>query len=357
MKKIRFCNFISTTLIVILSFFIILTTWNVYTLQGTSRIINYAGIARGATQRLVKLEMANIQSSDLENTLDVILKELEEGGEVNNLKKIVDFEYSSCLHKQKELWIKLKKEIEKTREVGFENTNLVSMSEEYFELANNTVFAAEDYSQSIASVISVCEFCMVLLILIWIFLSFYIRRLNTNMYKEREDEIRKEAEYDALTKVLNRRAFDKILQYYEEGKAPFSLLIVDVDYFKEFNDQYGHLIGDEVLKRVANVLQNNFRSIDSVCRIGGDEFAIIMKNTHEGHREVLENKLNIIKNILNVSEEDIPPIHLSIGVAFSDSLSKNDSIFEAADKALYTVKENGRNGHSFYVGKKGLGYW
>ena len=90
--------------------------------------------------------------------------------------------------------------------------------------------------------------------------------------------IRHQAEHDALTGLLNRGAYEKLLKIHEKEKNenPYALILVDVDTFKSVNDTYGHATGDEILKKVASSLKTAFRSIDYVCRIGGDEFAIIM---------------------------------------------------------------------------------
>ena len=76
------------------------------------------------------------------------------------------------------------------------------------------------------------------------------------------------AEHDALTGALNRGSFEKILNIYKNGEKPFAMIICDVDIFKHVNDTYGHAVGDEILKKVANLLKTTFRSIDYVCRIG-----------------------------------------------------------------------------------------
>ena len=94
--------------------------------------------------------------------------------------------------------------------------------------------------------------------------------------EEREMLMKHQAEHDPLTELLNRRSFDKILKLYEEDESSFALILADVDTFKSINDTCGHAVGDRILKKVAALLQSMFRSVDYVCRIGGDEFAIIM---------------------------------------------------------------------------------
>lgn len=166
--------------------------------------------------------------------------------------------------------------------------------------------------------------------------------------QETQKLIRHEAENDALTELLNRRYFDKILRIYDEGKSSFALILIDIDTFKTVNDTYGHATGDEILRRVATLLKQTFRNIDYVFRIGGDEFAIVMVEMTSELKYTVREKINYINQILLNPEDDLPPVSLSVGAAFADRENPGESIFKDADKALYYVKEHGRNGCSFY---------
>ena len=162
--------------------------------------------------------------------------------------------------------------------------------------------------------------------------------------------IRHEAEHDALTDALNRGAFDKILSIYEQGDSSFAMIMVDVDVFKQVNDTYGHSVGDKILVKVANNLQREFRSIDYICRIGGDEFAIVMVDVGSDLKEVVREKIAQVNENLSIPTDGLPAVSLSVGVAFSDRENPGDSIFKDADKALYKVKNSGRNNCGFYEG-------
>lgn len=171
------------------------------------------------------------------------------------------------------------------------------------------------------------------------------------VFKENEEAqklIRHEAEHDSLTDLLNRGSFDKILDIYENGDRPFAMILVDVDTFKSVNDTYGHAVGDEILKKVAGQLKTAFRSVDYVCRIGGDEFAVVMVEMTSDLKYTIEDKIKYVNEILPKEENGIPAVSLSVGVAFSDRENPGKSIFTDADKALYHIKENGRNGCGFY---------
>lgn len=166
--------------------------------------------------------------------------------------------------------------------------------------------------------------------------------------KENQRLLRHEADHDALTRMLNRGSFDRILHLYENSDSKYALLIIDVDNFKEINDSNGHSMGDALLQKIAGVLKKGFRSMDYVFRIGGDEFAVIMADLLPENKSVVIANINLIREKLADTDGSIPAITISVGVAFSERENKGESIFSDADKALYQVKENGRDGFAFY---------
>lgn len=166
--------------------------------------------------------------------------------------------------------------------------------------------------------------------------------------KEAQELIRHKAEHDALTDLLNRGSFEKLLDIYSRGNSPFALIIVDVDCFKSVNDTYGHAMGDETLKKVANLLYTAFRSIDHIFRIGGDEFAVIMVEMTSDLSYTIQEKVDAINQTLAQPESGMPRVSLSVGVAFSDRPNPKGTIFQDADQALYQQKNHGKAGCSFY---------
>ena len=167
--------------------------------------------------------------------------------------------------------------------------------------------------------------------------------------EEHQARLSHTAEHDALTDLLNRSAYDKLYKEHLEHQA---LLLIDVDYFKNINDDYGHDVGDSVLRAIADALRSTFRSTDYPCRIGGDEFAVIMPGMNPNLRNVIEARIETIRAKVNALQDHLPPLTLSIGVAFSDDVlddgTGDTSLYKAADIALYHVKDTGRNGYAFY---------
>ena len=179
-------------------------------------------------------------------------------------------------------------------------------------------------------------------------MRFLAKTYNSMVDQNRahQEALSYEAEHDELTDLYNRGVFERMRE--ELAPASFTMILVDVDYFKEVNDTYGHDIGDRILRKVASMLQASFRAEDFVCRIGGDEFVILMVNTGKSLRPLVENKMKEVNLKLQNPDDDLPPTSLSIGVAFGDRENPGDDIYRDADKALYQVKRGGRGTIAFY---------
>ncbi len=153
------------------------------------------------------------------------------------------------------------------------------------------------------------------------------------------------ATIDGLTGAKNRRAFDQQLEMeYRRSlryDAPLSIMLLDVDKFKLFNDSFGHLAGDEVLKAVAQVLMQNVRVIDFVARYGGEEFVVLLPNTDAKGAMILADRLR--EKIANAPWEQ-RDVTASFGVAtLTEQIKEASELTGQADRALYASKENGRN--------------
>lgn len=160
--------------------------------------------------------------------------------------------------------------------------------------------------------------------------------------------LKEKAEHDKLTGLLNREAFESLIDFYRTSNEKMALLIIDVDKFKNVNDTYGHKVGDMALKRVADLLHQSFRSNDFPVRYGGDEFVVLMIDIEISQRTIIEQKINYINELLqNPENDELPRLSISVGVAFSRK-GYYDGLFKHADDALYVTKENGRCGYHFH---------
>jgi len=161
---------------------------------------------------------------------------------------------------------------------------------------------------------------------------------------------RKESETDPLTRISNRKAFDEYLarsvEVHKAFSDPMSMLIVDIDHFKAVNDSCGHVIGDEVLRQVADALVKVFlRKNDFVSRLGGDEFAIILRETGVvDARSLAERVLGRIRALrVAASDEQTIEVTVSIGLAAIDGGDDEKTWLDRADRGLYAAKEGGRD--------------
>lgn len=183
-------------------------------------------------------------------------------------------------------------------------------------------------------------------------LAFVCAFIVKYLIKSRDfDQQYKLATTDGLTELYNHRYFQEQLQnqvsHSKRYNVPLSLIIVDIDYFKKFNDLYGHQSGDAVLKQVAQTLKKNVRSTDIVCRYGGEEMSIILPNTKYEEAVAIANKLCtlVASASYKLSNNKESNVTISLGVAsyIEAECDTPTSIIESADKRLYNAKENGRN--------------
>ncbi len=153
---------------------------------------------------------------------------------------------------------------------------------------------------------------------------------------------------DRLTNVYNRQAFEimikEAIKENKRNKIEISLMILDIDEFKNINDTYGHIVGDKVIKKIAEILMNSIREIDNVFRWGGDEFVIVLKNCNlENAYKIGEKiKTTIFEMELKEKSEKIK-ISISAGVVQYKENETEDEVLKRADELLYKSKEKGKN--------------
>lgn len=181
---------------------------------------------------------------------------------------------------------------------------------------------------------------------IFYFVGFFISKRNITYEEE------KRIFTDDLTQIFNRRKFNLDLEKQwtlrnEEG-IPLTIFIIDIDFFKKFNDQFGHQTGDEVLTKIAKAIQNSLRPSDFCYRYGGEEFAIIVSNNNKNIIERIAKRIqNNVKT--NTEKEPYGEVTLSIGIMIDNPLiAFAAEVVNKADKALYCAKETGRNCFCFY---------
>ena len=187
----------------------------------------------------------------------------------------------------------------------------------------------------------------VTMVILTITVSYAVKYIITSRDYEHTYKL---AVTDGLTDMYNHRYFQEQMKLnIEHSKrygSPFSLIMVDIDFFKKFNDKYGHQSGDAVLRQVAQTIKKNIRSTDIPCRYGGEEMSVILTNTKKEEAIVVAQKICEAVRIkeFELATGDWAHVTISVGVAvMPDNSETTEGLIEYADKCLYIAKENGRN--------------
>jgi len=151
---------------------------------------------------------------------------------------------------------------------------------------------------------------------------------------------------DDLTKLYNRKSYnenlEKLLFQYKRYNTPFSIIMYDIDDFKQINDTYGHSVGDDVLVEMSKLIKLHIRESDYIFRIGGEEFIILLTETQIDKAKLVSEKIrNSVENNLNTIENE--KITISIGLTEVKENDTEDSIFKRVDSLMYESKNNGKN--------------
>ena len=170
--------------------------------------------------------------------------------------------------------------------------------------------------------------------------------------RESKERLAFKASHDYLTGIFNRSGLDRYLDSAAAGQN--ALVLVDLDGFKKINDTYGHDAGDRILQRLSEKLSASFRADDRICRIGGDEFAVIMWNAGVESAAMIREKVAAINAEMRVESDEIPSASISVGVAFGGEGTGRD-LFRFADRELYRVKRAGGCGISIRDGSQDEG--
>ena len=184
----------------------------------------------------------------------------------------------------------------------------------------------------------------VFIILLFVIVNELLRKYN------------KKLDTDYLTKLFNKRYYDyylkKLINEVHNTDKIFSLMLLDIDNFKDINDKLGHLTGDKVLKSVADILKSSIRNLDTCFRFGGDEFAVILPETNKKNAaliaERIQKKLLYIDNLYDTEQNNMQMnISLSMGIAEWSKTMDAEQITRCADQALYISKNKGKNKVSY----------
>ena len=160
------------------------------------------------------------------------------------------------------------------------------------------------------------------------------------------------ANHDALTGVLNRAGYNTLMDNINLSKC--FLVLFDLDSFKQTNDVHGHEVGDKVLVEVTHIVKDHFRDDDNLCRIGGDEFAVVLQNVDNDVVKEVEKRVKNINDELAAQGNGLPTPTISVGGAFGKNAENSEELFNNADHALYQTKFSGKRGFTLFESRQKL---
>lgn len=297
--------------------FIGLLLFSIIQLQQDSKIVNYTGIVRGGTQRLVKLELSGQPNDPLIESLDQILEELHTGNGPHHISKSHDLAFTEKLQDLSAMWKDLKRDIEAVRSTGgtLERAALLQKSEAYFTLANETVFAAEQSS----------EYKLTFSLLLTALLTFVVFYGLMHLNKRQNAKLNHLLYTDPLTGIANQSAFaDRALYLLRDNPSiSYALVYFDINNFKYVNDAYGYETGDALLQAIAQYFDRHLSKNELCARINADHFALLTFNGEE--RDIsLTNRIRVC-----IDQAASDGIELNI----ADSLSYSFGIYQIVDHA------------------------
>ncbi|MBP3899179.1 MAG: EAL domain-containing protein [Mogibacterium sp.] len=162
----------------------------------------------------------------------------------------------------------------------------------------------------------------------------------------KHDRFAYDALHDPVTGLYNSSAYDML--YHDADHEHSAILIASVNGFRNICKEYGMKAGDQILQRTADALRRNFRSVDYVCRIAGNEFAVIVTRCDSSMKELIREKIDLANETLSVPENGLPAVSLAVGAAFGDRENPAGDLFEDADAALIHLKDRDGSGCEFF---------
>lgn len=313
-------------------------------IQGTARVVNYAGLVRGTTQRIVKLEDAGLPQDKLLKAVDSYINGLRYGSDELDLVSLNDDEYQAKMTELADYFVGLRSEIELVREVGYENTDIIAKSEEFFGICDKATKLAEDYSQEKATALNHLE-SVVIVDIAGLLVIFGIELARAVRFAALNKQLQKKVYLDEATGLPNKNKCEEILGSEEPlaADADVAVCVFDLNNLRTINNNLGHEKGDEYIRSFAQQLGRVASETCFVGRDGGDEFiAVLQKASREGVEACL-NEVRAYAAEYSQANPDMP-ISYAAGYALSgdfDAPTMRD-LFRQADKNMYIDKNRAK---------------
>jgi diguanylate cyclase (GGDEF)-like protein len=341
-KRIKNEYALIAVMIILFVFVSFLSLSSIVKLHGNARVVNYVGIVRGATQKLVKEELMGHPDDALIARLDSIITELrtEKQTNLHDLVVLPDREFLNHMKQVQEHWGRLQNQIREVRQ-GRGRQLLYDSSQYYFNLVNDTAFSAERYSEQVLSrtLISIIAAIGGFFLFLTASLIFFLHTLRIQSNMAALSTI---AYIDPLTRIDNRASCERLIARLKANPPEKNIAVImfDMNNLKLTNDFLGHQGGDRVIKDFAQFLKSEVRESDFVGRYGGDEFLAIFQNANDAAAESYLFRLNSrigARNSICVNE--LEKISYAAGHVLGN-LGKDDmeDLINRADKNMYARK-------------------
>ncbi len=332
-KIMSFLMTVFTSLLIVLILIIIMM---VSRIQGTARVVNYAGLVRGKTQRIIKLEDARLSQDEMIADVEGYIEGLRFGSEELNLVSLADKAFQAKMEELDDYFDTLKQEIYLVRQVGYENTNIIEKSEIFFSLCDVATGLAESYSQRIATRLKQFELMTIADIVVLVIMILY-ELFKAFRYAKANRELKSKIYLDEATGLPNKNKCEEILTL--EVDQNMAICVFDLNNLRIINNQQGHERGDLYINSFAKCLRKGVDENQYVGRYGGDEFIAFFKDVT---REDVKRNLENIKRVCDHYTE--MPLSYAAGFAYSNDFSglTMRELFCQADKNMYIDKNQAK---------------
>ncbi len=313
-------------------------------MQGTARVVNYAGLVRGKTQQIIKLENAQRPQDEMIREVDAYIDGLRHGSDELNLVRLDDKAFQDKMEVQEQFFEQLKEEIYKAREEGYENTQIINKSETFFTICDETTGLAESYSQKLASSLNRLEKIVVVDIIGIVCLLGY-ELFKALRYAAQNRVLRQKDYLDEATGLPNKNKCEEILASEEPltGSESTAVMVFDLNNLRIINDRQGHERGDQYIRSFAEQLRAALPEKYFVGRDGGDEFIAVLKQVDH---EQVKDCLQMIREQTERYSKNHPDMLLSYAVGYALSTdfpgSNMKDLFRYADKNMYVDKNRAK---------------
>ena len=343
-KGSRISRVLMTALTVVLIFLFFDIMSLVADIQGTARVVNYAGLVRGTTQRIVKMEDAGLAQDKLIEAVDSYIDGLRYGSDDLDLVRLDDDAYQAKMTELSEYFYDLRDEIAQVRETGYQNTDIIAKSEDFFQICDQATKLAEDYSQQKATALDRLENIVVADIvgLLALFAIEIVRALRTAALNR---QLQRKVYLDEATGLPNKNRCEEVLSQPEPigPESPLAVFVFDLNNLRTINNNLGHEKGDEYIRAFAQQLAKTQSPLCFTGRYGGDEFLAVLRNADAEQAAALLDQLKRNADEYSQAHPDMP-VSYAAGYALSSEFESPTmrELFRQADKNMYIDKNNAK---------------